>query len=118
MNVTAGLHAGTLSVTANNSCQPSPARTLALTINPGCRTAAPEEEPLAETAPGESLMAKIYPNPFTEQFTIEFTTGNSKEQVAIRLFDMTSRLVKEEFIEAEGGINRVEVKMDEEDGVC
>ncbi|MFN8323450.1 MAG: T9SS type A sorting domain-containing protein [Chitinophagales bacterium] len=114
VNVTAGANAGTISVKANNNCTASTAKTLALTINPGCRIAAPEEEPLPEIGGESALMAKIYPNPFANEFMIEFTTGNTEEKVVIHVFDMSGRLVKEELMKSETGTNLVEVKMDQE----
>ncbi len=111
VNVTAGTNAGNISVTANNSCKPSTAKTLALTINPGCRTARPEEESLANSTDEDGDLAKVYPNPFTDEFTIEYNSANVDEKVAYKVFDITGRLAEAKAVGNNKGNNKITVNL-------
>lgn len=79
-----GATSGNVSVTAENGCGVSPARSLSIVVNP-CRVNNRGE---VEFTPELS----VYPNPATSQFTISFETTNNSPYT-IRILDITGREV-------------------------
>lgn len=105
VDISAGSVAGNITVSASNGCGTSAIRTKALTINAGCRIVNPDDIDEVQEEAMNITELKVYPNPFSNHFTIEFGATN-EEKTELKLFDIAGRLVNELSINSTVGINK------------
>jgi subtilisin-like proprotein convertase family protein len=100
VDVTWGMGAGNVTVKANNSCGSSGIRTLYFV--PGCR--------LADNSPAVSsdVASWLLPNPASEKTTLHFYSEKVLTH-AITLRDMQGRLIEQIMLDAEIGLNAVDI---------
>jgi hypothetical protein len=98
--ITSNANSAVLSVTAENQCGTSPARTKTIAINTGCRMA--DRDP--STSVNEKIEYSIYPNPARTEVNIDFVSSNDGK-CFLTLFDMTGKVVKEAAFNSVSGEN-------------
>ena len=91
-----GASSGNVSVIAENSCGNSPARTLAIIVNP-CRLSAHGDD-------NSQIPFSVFPNPATSNFNVQFS-ANAGETYSIHILDITGREVEGRTHIAVSGIN-------------
>jgi hypothetical protein len=67
-------------------------------LQPGCNGSARMAEKQMSNAVSST---KLYPNPVAEQLTLNFTTGNSREQISVRVFNTMGQIILAEDFSAE-----------------
>ena len=94
-----GASSGNVSVMSNNNCGMSPARSLSIVVNP-CRV-----NELNEIIFNDVVSA--YPNPATEEFTLNFKSEKNVEY-QVRILDITGRQVlSRSHVTADGSNNEI-----------
>ncbi|HKR06253.1 MAG TPA: T9SS type A sorting domain-containing protein, partial [Bacteroidia bacterium] len=101
---TASSTSATLSVKANNACNSSPIRTLAITVSFSCRTI--DEETAEETSyiPEFSSEMIAYPNPTSDKLNVAFKAAGS-EHYTLRITDLVGNMIIKEINSATVGDN-------------
>jgi hypothetical protein len=92
-----GASSGNVTVSSENNCGTSPARSLSIVVNP-CRIN-DRNEVVMNTA-----SMTVYPNPATDEFTVSFQTELTSEYV-VRILDITGREVMMRKHNATNGVN-------------
>ncbi len=98
IDATWGVGAGSVSVTASNSCGTSIDRSLA--ASPSCRISG-----IAETATDESF--KVYPNPASELIYVNFKSSGSN--YSVKLMNMNGQVLIQNSQSAKEGMNTSEL---------
>lgn len=115
ITATAGNLGGAVKVAAVNTCGSSAVKSMTVTINLGCRTFTPsgddEESDLYTEEETGLPQVKVYPNPFTDRFMLEFTSAVNEEAL-VTLYDIAGRLTFQKTIGIQQGNNRIEINSD------
>jgi uncharacterized protein (DUF2141 family) len=89
VTINSGFTGGNLTVSATNCSGTTALRTKAIKPNSSCSSRMMQMD--------DKLMVKVYPNPYSENFTIDFNTTN-KENIEVTTYDMTGRVIDKQVV--------------------
>ena len=109
--VNTGNKSGNITVKASNACGTN-GGTAVKSINISCRTV----DLADEMSSGNELNMTVYPNPAHGKINIKFNSS-SEDNYALKIYDMTGRMVMDELKKAEIGDNIIELNTDFAKGI-